>query len=116
MKKPPNKTLTDVVEFMAVVEEFLESPKGQELLDRKIEERFKELSIDETCIEMTRTMSDEDAKVEIESYLKDIKKRGIQQISLLDLIADLNLPGEQIERIMDGLKERGVKSIDQEDY
>ena len=59
---------------------------------------------------MLRVLDDDEAEVEIESYL--IPKKGcINQIDLLDLISYLNLPGEQIERIMDNYKIKGLKLL-----
>jgi hypothetical protein len=100
------------VNLLTLVENYLESPEGLQLIDERIEQRLKELSIDDTCIDMSRVLNDDEAKVEIESYIKDIQKKGIYQIDLLDLIAYLNLPGEQIERIMEELENKGVNPIE----
>lgn len=63
-------------------------------------------------INKIREVSDEDAAVEIKKYLKEQKCKGISKIYLLDLIDELRLPTEQIERIMSSLESLGVKEVE----
>ena len=51
-----------------------------------------------------RSISDESAKKEIIEYLQKNKKVGVKKVSMIDLVTDLNIPTEQIEKIMDGLE------------
>jgi len=116
IKVMSTKGMIHSINLLELVENYLESPEGLQLLDKRIEKKFKDLSIDETCIDMSRVLTDGEAKIEIESYLKYMQKKGIYQVDLLDLIAHLNIPGEQIERIMDELLNKGVKPIEEECY
>lgn len=51
-----------------------------------------------------RQVPDVAAKKDIVTFLSDAKKNGLTKISILDLTCELNLPAEQVERIMDGLE------------
>ena len=53
-------------------------------------------------------MNDEQAKKIIRKTLKKITKN---RINVIDIIVETNLPGQQIERILDGMKEEGIKPI-----
>ena len=60
-----------------------------------------------------KQLSDEEAKIEIISYLKKNKNFGVNKINMIKLVTDLNLSAQQIERVMDSLeKERLVKEND----
>jgi len=51
-----------------------------------------------------RKMSDTKAKEEILDYIKQLKQEGFKKVSIIDLVDGLNLPTEQIEKIMDALE------------
>jgi hypothetical protein len=51
-----------------------------------------------------RTIPDTKAKTEIVSYLVKRKIQGITTVNILDLVSDLNLPAQQIDRIMENLE------------
>jgi len=54
----------------------------------------------------------QNAEEEIKAYIIKQKKNGIEKISILDIVEEINIPIEQIEEIMETLKERGVKEVD----
>jgi hypothetical protein len=58
--------------------------------------------ISEAYIE--RDISDDEAKKDIINYIKEIKSKGNTKISMIDLVTNINLPSEQIERIMEDLE------------
>jgi len=85
------------------IKEFLRGSEGKGL--------FKEFLNGQTgsdyeCIDMSRTISDKVAEKEIKSYLRGLKNEGIMEVNLLDIIVALNLPSEQIERVMEKLRRR----------
>ena len=43
-------------------------------------------------------------KKEILEYLKQLKQEGFKKINIIDLVGGLNLPAEQIEKVMDTLE------------
>ena len=51
-----------------------------------------------------RKIPDRKAKEEILEYMKQLKQEGFKKISIIDLVDGLNLPAEQIEKIMDTLE------------
>lgn len=51
-----------------------------------------------------RKVSDTKAKEEIVEYIKQLKQEGFKKVSIVDLVDGLNLPAEQIEKIMDTLE------------
>lgn len=58
----------------------------------------------ETQLLLQRTITDYQARKEILIYLKQKKKQGKTKISIIDLVADLQLPAQQIEKIMENLE------------
>lgn len=55
-------------------------------------------------------ISEEEAKMQIESLIKKFKLQNIKNINMIDIITELNLPIEQVEKIMIGLeKEKRVE-------
>ena len=54
-----------------------------------------------------RKISDTRAKEEILGYIKQLKREGFKKVNIIDLVDGLNLPVEQIEKVMDNLE--GVK-------
>lgn len=51
-----------------------------------------------------RKISDAKAKDEILDYIKQLKQEGFRKVSIIDLVDGLNLPTEQIEKVMDTLE------------
>ena len=49
--------------------------------------------------------------VKIISYLLTFKDTATTTMGLLDIMVATNLPADQIEKIMDGLNEEGVKDV-----
>jgi len=60
--------------------------------------------------ELFRTISDNEAEKEIILFLKLYKRKGVSKINILDIVTELRLPAEQIERIMEDLERRELVS------
>lgn len=95
------------------IEQFIESYE-----DISIENLFKKIKYLEDEVERLKTcnqpyvISDSEAEEKIKSYLIDLKKKGIKKVSIIDIIERLHLPAEQIDKIMEKLKNNGVREID----
>lgn len=87
------------------VENYLETPKGQMLIEKKVEEALKENLHDRSTpiYDMCNDIPDEIAETKIKGFLGKLKDEGIEQFDILDIIFEFNLPPEQIERIVNGL-------------
>lgn len=53
-------------------------------------------------------MDDKEAKVQIENLIKQFKSQNIENIDIIDITRNLNLPIEQVERIMAKLEKEKV--------
>ena len=51
---------------------------------------------------------DNEAKMRIRTLIKQMKEEGIKKIDMLDIITRLNLPVEQVEKIMTKLEEENL--------
>ncbi|MFC2143152.1 hypothetical protein ACFLQN_02015 [Candidatus Aenigmatarchaeota archaeon] len=79
-------------------------------LQSRIEKLEKELK--EMKKEDIRSIVDDLAEKEIISFIKNEKKKGKEKISILDIMESLCLPADQINRIMEKIKKRGIREID----
>ena len=59
----------------------------------------------------TYAIADSDAKVRIREYLKTFRHKKVKRVGIVDIMTTLNLPPDQIERIMTDLKNEGVKEV-----
>ncbi|MEA3342855.1 MAG: hypothetical protein U9Q92_01695 [archaeon] len=59
-----------------------------------------------------KRLNDNIAEQEIRNYLKRKKIVGMSKINILDIMEDLRLPAEQINRIMNKLKSEGIQEVD----
>ena len=57
-------------------------------------------------------ISDIEAEKYIIEYLKIFKHKTVKTVSLLNIMSELNLQPEQIERVMKKLEAKGVKPIE----
>lgn len=92
-----------------LTEKLLESPKGQELLNRKIEEikgEYEDIEVPFIC-DMSREISDDLAEIEIKDFITRLKSKGIKEFNLLDVSLKTNLPFDQIDRILERLQKKG---------
>ncbi len=55
-----------------------------------------------------KEISDEEARLELISYLKKNKKEGRGRVTVLDITSYLNIPAEQVERILEKLEKEGA--------
>jgi len=59
-----------------------------------------------------RQIPDEYAELEIVEFIRQRKSMGKSTIDMLDFMQALNLPSDQIDRIMEKLKKKGVKEYE----
>jgi len=59
-----------------------------------------------------RKVSDSRAEKEISQFLLRRKRGGKQLVSALDVYAELHLPFDQINAILEKLKSKGLKEVD----
>ena len=88
-------------------------PEMEELIERKLKSILP-LAIDERLTELglkPQQVDDMNAEIQIRNYLKTFDRKKKDTVNLLDLMVNLNLPPDQIERIMDKLEKDGVKRI-----
>jgi len=71
----------------------------EKLIEEKVNEKINDILRLKEEINFKK-VDDSQAKKEIVSFMLDMKGRGIYRINILDVIVNLNLPSEQIERIM----------------
>lgn len=83
---------------LTITEEQLER-----IVYKKLEEVLKAYKI---LIEY-RNIPDDLAKKEITEFILDKRKEGIIQISVFDVISSLQLPPEQVDRIMEEFEKEG---------
>lgn len=57
-------------------------------------------------------ISDDMAEELIVDFIKESKARGVVEIDVLDIADSLKLPFDQIRKIMDKLKDRGIKEVE----
>lgn len=76
------------------------------IVDEQVEEKFKKL-LEEKELVSFRSIKDGLAREEIESFIFKIKKMGVLKISIIDIVNNLKLPPEQIERIMEKFEKTG---------
>jgi len=62
-------------------------------------QKLKLKGVQKVCL-----VNDEEAKMQIENMIKKFKLQGIMNIDVIDIINELNLPMEQVERLMTGLE------------
>ena len=79
-------------------------------LHKRIEKLESELEIIKN--QTIREVCDEMAQNEIESFITKWKVEGKTKLSILDIVENLCLPVEQIDKIMKKLEKRGLKEID----
>jgi len=80
--------------------------KLQQKVDKLERELKNEILISDNLIE--KKTSDLEAKEEITKYLQDTKKKGITKVNIVDMVLELHLPANQIEKIMDSLEGKQI--------
>ena len=65
--------------------------------------KLKQSKIQEICL-----INDKEAKVEIRDLIRKFKLRGVINIDMIDITHELNLPLEQVEKIMLELEKEKV--------
>ena len=70
-----------------------------ELVNEIVKERVDKFLQEKEIIEFRR-VNNVLAEKEITNFILQMKEKGILKISILDIVSNLNLPSEQIERIM----------------
>lgn len=72
-------------------------------LSEKLEEIIKTLE----KLELYKEITDEQAETEIKNFILHLKKSGRTTMDIIDLVEELKLPPEQIEKIMDKFTKAG---------
>lgn len=85
-----------------------------ELEMKKMRETIEQLYIERSNIILMDVpkISDIEAEKQIIEYLKIFKHKTVKTVSLLNIMSELNLQPEQIERVMKKLETKGVKPIE----
>jgi hypothetical protein len=103
------KPLNQPLDKQSSIESEIESLKAQ--FETRLEEIKKRYNMEDSAIDMSRTLSDEDAEIEIRNLIERFQSDGRDRIGILDIIIATNLPSDQIERIMNMLFDEGVESV-----
>ena len=102
-----------IIDFRVLIKEMQQRIEEDYFVKRSLECKVDELeTIIKTLTKGVRIIGDDMAEEEIKAHLIELKKNGINKISLVDLVDTLRLPVEQIESIMSKLKTKGVKELD----
>lgn len=78
-------------------------------LEKKIEEieaRLDHFENNTICIDGYREISDEEAEIEIEKFLRELRDEGAPDFTALDIIAGLNLPPDQVDQVIENMRRR----------
>ena len=80
-------------------------------LDRKVDERIKEVFGLNTH-DNFRKVPDSVAREDIKHFILQQKENGNKAMSLLDVTVSLNLPAEQVDKVLNGFeRENKIKEI-----
>lgn len=79
----------------------------------KLKQEIEDLKKRERLLEsyLPREISDEEAQSDVIRFLKTKKLKGNQKTDILDITANLSLPADQVERILEILDKEGVVKI-----
>ncbi len=77
-------------------------------MKEKVEELEKRIGgvFEQKEIIKFKKISESEAKKEITDFILQMKEKSISKISILDIVCSLNLPPEQIERVMEQFKSK----------
>jgi len=90
----------------------ISSDEFEKMMEEKVNEKIKDiLQLKETT--NFKKINDSQAKKEISSLILEMKNSGICKINILDIVVNLNISPEQIERIMEkfGKEKKVIKVI-----
>ncbi len=99
-EKPIFETPIDTFSFSEsrVVVDFDDWQKMKEKVE-ELEKRIRGIFEQKEIIKF-RKISDAKAKKEITAFILEIKEKGVRKINILEIFSNLNLPPEQIEKVM----------------
>lgn len=89
-----------------LIEKLFESSKGQEIFNQKIEEKLEETTesdLSPFICNMSREIPDDQAEDEIKTFLQSLEDNNIEKFSMFEIVSKLNVPSEQVERVLDKL-------------
>jgi len=69
---------------------------------------ISDMEIDKRTYDTHRILLDSEAKNEVIYLLKKYKQSGKNEINILKIVSELNLPIEQIDKILDDLKKQDI--------
>ena len=99
----PNKNYSSWTQELYL---FVQESKLNELIDEKVSRKINEFLTQRQTIQF-RKVADTQAQREISKYILSEQKVGNFKVNLLELVINLKLPAEQIEKIMDVFKGKG---------
>lgn len=77
-------------------------------LDALVERKVEKILQEKTLFNQLREVKNSTAKKAILNFIIEQGKRGITQLSILDLSVALKLPAFQVEKIMESFSKRGL--------
>lgn len=90
---------------------FVSESKINEIIDEKVNQKINEILEQKTSINF-RKVSKSEAKEDIINFIRQRHEKGIFQVSILDIVLNLKLPAEQVEKIMDEFEKlKKIKEI-----
>jgi len=98
----------DIIFDRQVVTRYRYKGSAKPLIDEinYLKEEIQKLKLSKT--QKVCLVSDEEAKVQIGDLIKKFRSQNIKNIDIIDIINELNLPIEQIERITMGLEKEKI--------
>ena len=99
----------DIIFDRQVVTRYRYKGSAKPLIDEinYLKEEIQKIKLSKT--QKVCLVGDEEAKMQIGNLIKKFKLQNIKNIDMIDIITELNLPIEQVEKIMVGLeKEKRV--------
>ena len=99
-KTPEDNFLRDD-KYMLITDRHLD-----QLIDEKVENKIKEI-LERRKSFRFRKVNNTVAHKEMAMFLKEKHRKNIFKISILDIVLQLKLPPEQVEKVMDYFEKRG---------
>lgn len=92
--------------FMVITEEDFER-----MIDERVEKNVRKI-FEERGVIKFRKINDIEARKQISNFILEMKREDVRRVNILDIISNLSLPPEQVERIMEEFeKEKKVTKV-----
>ncbi len=79
----------------------------ENIVDKLVETKLKEFLKEKEILIEFRTIEEDVAQEEIEQFIIERNGEGASRISVFDIVHDLELPPEQVERIIEKFEKAG---------